>query len=220
MRVWLIASCGILAVLLSACSGGGGSSNSNGSAQTQFLQPCAATACPTPQVGTCGAFDVWQADFEPQNRMTLTGSVDTTGSDRAAGFRLSIACQGILFAAATGGAPCSFPPPTTGGAEPECPSIAFSLADLTGNRRVRCLAEVASTEALGIGNEQCADPGRADYKIQLAINGQLLSLTLAADDCLASASCLQQFFSIDVSATATPAPPATPSPTASPTPRR
>jgi hypothetical protein len=206
-------------LLLAAC--GGGSSTS--SVVNQAITPCYGDG-PTPGVIE-PSFDVWQASFAPPTpRPTpsatpirgtpvaptataaptftpqeniLAVDVDTVGSGSASPFRLTVACQGTVVVPATiGGMACAFPPP---GDIQTCPSASIDLTTLgfVNFRRLSCLIEIGPTEPLGVG--MCADPGHADYRLTVTLNGQTpLSLTLAANNCRAPQSCLHDVFGIDV----------------------
>src|SRR5690606_31246618 len=46
------------------------------------------------------SFDVWRAEFAPNQRTRITAQVDTRSSSTAAEFRLVVACQGEIVAEA------------------------------------------------------------------------------------------------------------------------
>jgi hypothetical protein len=142
------------------------------------------------------SFDVWRADFAPNGRRTLLARVDTIDSAHASGFRLVVACEGQVVIDTTDGQECSEPPPNGS----ECPLDAVDLGELSELPRVECLAEVGTAEALGLEAGDCADPARADYDLRLTIDSVGLALDLAADNCRAPRSCLQDEFDIDVDA--------------------
>ena len=143
------------------------------------------------------AFDVWRADFDPTGKQQIIASVDTIKENTAAEFRLVVACNGEVVVDTTRGAPCDDPPPAAGSGNPECPLATIDVEDL-GTGRVECLAEIASTESLGIGVGLCADPAIAEYNLILRIDNVDLALDLVADNCRDSSSCLEEQFGIDV----------------------
>jgi hypothetical protein len=51
---------------------------------------------------------------------------------------------------------------------------------------------VTTTPPLDIGVGVCADPAVAEYEIRMTIDGQDLALDLAANDCRADESCLEE----------------------------
>lgn len=209
-RVGLFAALAGVALSLLACSSGGSSSNSGPAVGGN--EPCA------PSDGTDPRFDVWDVNFQPGGRNTMRVTVDTTTADRAAEFRLTVACQGTVLAdgVTIGGMPCSFPPPSsTPGVTPECPEVTFGPLpnNLGALSRVQCLFEIVPTEALGIGTGLCADPGRSQYRLTVTVGSDQLPLSQEADNCQAPESCLSTFFGVNLTplptATGTPVPTAT-----------
>lgn len=226
-------SIGLATLSLIACSSGGGK-KATGSA-TQRIQPCIGAPAPAtatvagspPATATPGGetptpvlwpvFDVWDIDVTPNGHNQLIIAVNTTGSGTASEFRLSVACQGLLFAEVIDGQACAFPPPPNApDAMPQCPVASIDLGALNRLSRLTCLAEVVPTEPLDIGSGLCTNPDRADYRLSATINGNGLPLSIAADDCVAETSCLGAFFNINVSATVTPAATASATPTSTP----
>ncbi|MDX2169609.1 MAG: hypothetical protein SF182_21245 [Deltaproteobacteria bacterium] len=140
------------------------------------------------------SFDVWQADFAPNGRTTLSARVDTRNSQNASNFRLVVACGDTVVIDTTDGTTCSERPP---GGDPDCPLAAVDLGSLASQSRVQCLAEIGPSAALGLGGA-CANAARADYALVMRIDDAALALDRVAHNCRAPSSCLQDDFDIDV----------------------
>lgn len=169
------------------------------------------TPIPTPSapLGSPGPLTPTPTAGTPTPQGLLEVSVDTVNAASAAEFRLTVACQGTVVAETTGtspagtGMPCSFPPPSNGTSDttPLCPSVMLYLSDFgfSDLRRLGCLIEIGPTQPLGIGVGMCADPTHADYRLTVTLdNIAPFSLILAAHNCRAPESCLQDVFGIDV----------------------
>lgn len=149
------------------------------------------------------AFDVWRADFAPNERMQITAQVDTLHAETAAEFRLTLACQGEIVADEIDGRPCTHQPPQRrDGDTPECPFISIDVDDLDfgdddDDGRIECLAEIGTTESLNVGTGGCTDAAAADYRLRMQIDSAALALDLVADDCRDRDSCLESMFGIE-----------------------
>ncbi len=145
------------------------------------------------------SFDVWRANFAPNERTRITAQVDTRSGSTAAEFRLVVACQGEIVAEEIDGRLCSHEAPQRrAGDEPECPAVVIDVDDLDFDGGfIECFAEIGTTESLGIGTGGCADSATAEYEIFMAIDGSGLALDLVADDCRDRDSCLESMFGID-----------------------
>lgn len=145
------------------------------------------------------SFDVWRADFAPNEQTRITAQVNTRSGETAAEFRLVVACQGEIVADEIGGTPCTHTPPRRrDGATPECPFIEIDVDDLDFDGGfIECLAEIGATASLDIGTGGCTDSTTAEYDIFMTIGGLGLALDLAADDCRHSDSCLESMFGLE-----------------------
>jgi hypothetical protein len=136
---------------------------------------------------------VWRADFNPLGRLTITATVDTVDRSTASEFRLVVACEAEIVFDTIGGRSCSKQPPSRPGEPiPECPFASIAVSAIDFSNRIECLAEVTTTQPLDIGVGVCADPAVAEYEIRMTIDGQDLALDLAANDCRADESCLEE----------------------------
>ncbi len=184
---------------LLACSSGGGSSGGN---SVTNGMPCDDIT-----------FDVWRASFVPMNADHISIAVDLNQPNHAAQFRLTVACQGLLIDESTPG--CTVVTPDPDDVSPP-PSLSCKVPlpnGLSSLSRATCLIEIFPMD-------QCAAAGGdniANYRLTVMVGNNVITPTLAADNCIATDSCLATFFAINVTpnATVTPGPP---TPTATPNP--
>lgn len=141
------------------------------------------------------AFDVWRANFAPNQRTRIIASVDTRNSATAAEFRLVLACDGEIVDETIRGRFCTHEmPQRRDGRTPECPYIEVDIDDLDFDPTagfLECFAEIGTTESLDVGTGGCADPAQAEYQLVMRIDDAALALDLVADDCRDDEGCLE-----------------------------
>ncbi len=188
MRLSTFALVSVLSLPLIACSSGDDSAP--GTAEGD-VQPC--------NDGT-PAFDVWRANFAPNDRRRVTAQVNTRSSATAAEFRLVLGCEDEIVADVIGGSVCSHDPPQIEeGDKPECPFVALDVDDIGigSDGFIECFAEIGITEALDIGTGGCANPDIAEYRLRMEIDNTAIALDLVADNCRDEDSCLESMFGFE-----------------------